>query len=184
VARPSETFDGAAQRRAAVALVLDAAGDVLLIRRADFEGDPWSGHVALPGGRVETEDDSHLSAAIRETLEEVGLSLNPAQALGTLDDVPSPGMGPPRVVVRPFVFAVERFDPLRPNEEVASVHPFALSALLDNVGRGPMAYEHRGQVFTLPRVDFDGQRLWGMTLRVVDDLLHRLDGRGLGLKRL
>ena len=41
-----------------------------------------------------------------------------------------------------------------------------------------------GHPVTLPRVDFQGQRLWGLSLRVVDDLLDRLDSRGAGLHRL
>src|ERR1039457_3526451 len=59
---------------AAVALVL--AGDasdlcVCLIRRAEHELDRWSGHVALPGGRVDPIDLGPREAAIRETREEV-----------------------------------------------------------------------------------------------------------------
>ena len=43
---------------AAVAIVhaRDAAASVLLIRRAERESDPWSGHWSFPGGRREPED--------------------------------------------------------------------------------------------------------------------------------
>ena len=67
---------------AAVAAVLDRNLDLLLIRRAVHERDPWSGNMAFPGGRVEPEDDGPLAAALRETLEEVGLPLRRDALLG------------------------------------------------------------------------------------------------------
>jgi len=75
------------ERRAAVALVLrrrnqGSAGDndakpstkieILLIRRAVNERDPWSGDVALPGGKVEA-GETDFEATIRECKEEVSL---------------------------------------------------------------------------------------------------------------
>ena len=69
-------------------------------------------------------------------------------------------------------------------EEVAAVHRLSLAHLLANEGRGPMPFEWNGQAMKLARVDFDDVRLWGMTLRIVDDLLHRLDGSGTGLARV
>lgn len=168
---------------AAVAAVFTADLDLLLIRRAAHPSDPWSGHVAFPGGRVEPTDSDPFAAAIRETWEEVGLQLGPDHLVGHLDDLPARG-GRPGLVVRPFVFAIDHLPELRPNREVASTHWLALHHLLSGHGRGRFAYEHEGQRYLLPHVDFDGNRLWGMTLRMVDDLLHRLDGRGLGLERL
>ena len=63
---------------AAVAIVLAPDPDaVLLIRRAERAGDPWSGHMALPGGRYEPKDPDLLGTALRETVEEVGVALKP-----------------------------------------------------------------------------------------------------------
>ncbi len=49
--------------------------ELLVIKRSEAEHDHWSGHMALPGGRVEPEDESLLATAARETFEEVGLDL-------------------------------------------------------------------------------------------------------------
>lgn len=168
----------------AVAAIFDADLQLLLIRRAERNGDPWSGHVSLPGGRMEPEDPDALATAIRETREEVGLELPESALLGQLDDVVAVG-GRPGLVIRPFVFGIEALPTtFTPNDEVASIHRLSLSRLLGNEGRGWMPFEHRGTSLELPCVDFDGQRLWGLTLRMVDDLLHRLDGLGIGLDRL
>ena len=64
---------------AAVALVLAGPEDDLslcAIRRAEHPLDPWSGHMALPGGRASAEDSGPRAVAERETLEEVGLALD------------------------------------------------------------------------------------------------------------
>ena len=66
--------------QAAVAAILRpnvgiAGYDILFIRRAEYEGDPWSGHMALPGGRVDPQDRDEEAAAIREVHEEVGIDL-------------------------------------------------------------------------------------------------------------
>jgi len=176
-------------REAAVAAVLhgtDRGGPQLLfIERATVPGDPWSGHLAFPGGRREAQDPTLLDTAVRETWEELGLDLSDAEHLGALDEV-----GPVRrskpLVVCPHVFYLRRLPELRPNREVAAVHQLSLTRLLANQGRGPMPFEWQGQALELARVEVPTTevRLWGMTLRMVDDLLHRLDGAGTGLARV
>ena len=118
-----------AQRRARSALLPKAAVavllvpdplSVLLIRRSEREGDPWSGHVALPGGRAELEDVDLAATAIRETAEEVGVLLDRTQLLGALDDV-APRSSVPRIfTVRPFVFGLASQPSLQLSSEVAS----------------------------------------------------------------
>jgi 8-oxo-dGTP pyrophosphatase MutT (NUDIX family) len=49
--------------------------EALFIKRASRSGDRWTGHVALPGGKRDPEDDDDLAAAVRETAEEIGLDL-------------------------------------------------------------------------------------------------------------
>lgn len=169
-------------RRASVAAVLTGDLELLFMKRSEFEGDPWSGHVSFPGGRVE-EGETILDAAVRETLEEVGLDLGRAELLGELDEVVTRGPLPP-LVIRPHVFHLPEVPSLRLNEEVASVHRLGLDALLDNAGRGTMVHPWRDHRLIFPRVDFDGVRLWGLTLHMVDDLLDRLDGGGRGMARI
>jgi len=171
------------RRQAAVAAILTADLDLLLMRRAEHPGDPWSGHVSFPGGRIEDHDHDSVAGAIRETSEEIGVDLGRAQLLGPLDELTTVGV-PSGLVIRPFVFAIDERPALTPNREVASVHWIGLGDLLSGRGRGPFEYDHRGTLHTLPRVDFQGLRLWGLTLRMVDDLLHRLDGQGVGLDRV
>src|SRR5215213_6986099 len=95
-------------RRAAVALVLREGSEgpeLLVIKRSEAEHDHWSGHLALPGGRVEPEDENLLATAARETFEEVGLDLGAGgEALARLGTIKPVSPSAPRVSVTPFVF--------------------------------------------------------------------------------
>lgn len=183
LARDPFTADHPGAREAAVAAVLDRNLDLLFIRRAERDGDPWSGQLSFPGGHRDTGDATMLHTAIRETQEEIGLDLSGAQLLGRLDDLPT-SRPLRRMVVRPFVFAVPEFGPLTlETNEVADVHTLSLAHLLEGRGRGMFMRDWQGQSYPFPSVDFDGVRLWGLTLLLVDDLLHRLDGQGRGEKR-
>lgn len=182
LARPVTEVSPPPTRQAAVAVVLTADRDLLLIRRAERQGDAWSGQLAFPGGKKDPTDADLLAAATREAREEVDLALDPRALGGPLDDL----MARPvhDMLVRPYVFVLPDRPPLRPNPEVAEVHWVSLDALLSGKGRGPMPYSWQGVSLTLPCVDVGAPvPLWGMSLRIVDDLLHRIDGRGTGLER-
>jgi 8-oxo-dGTP pyrophosphatase MutT (NUDIX family) len=170
--------------RAAVAAVFSRDLDLLFIERAKHESDPWSGHISFPGGKAEAQDPTLLDTAIRETHEELGLDLAGAEVLGWLDEITTVS-GLPSMVVRPWVFLVDEIGPLTPNEEVAEVHRIPLAQLLSDAQRGTFAFDFKGQQVTLAKVGFPGEAfLWGMTLRMLDQLLDRIDGRGIGLARL
>ena len=164
--------------RAAVAAIIRPGGDLLFIRRADREGDPWSGHMAFPGGRSAPTDRDVVHTATRETLEEVGLDLEAeGHLLGQLDELATPSRARRRspLVVVPYVFRVARNPPLSPNEEVAEVYWFALDRLRSGEGRGTLVYHYDGVNLELPCVRLDGTTIWGITLRMVDELLALLN---------
>lgn len=55
--------------------------EAVFIKRAAREGDRWTSHVALPGGKRDPEDEDDKATAIRETAEEIGLDLTSPHAL-------------------------------------------------------------------------------------------------------
>ncbi len=118
-----ERVTGARVVEAAVALILlptsDGDLEALFIKRAEVEGDPWSGQMALPGGRRDPVDDDLLATAARETLEETGIDLAPPDLLGELDELaPNTPVLPP-VVIRPYVFGLRDRPEVSPSAEVA-----------------------------------------------------------------
>ena len=164
-------------RRAAVALIF-APGpeglDLCMIRRSEHPQDPWSGHMAFPGGRREPEDASSLQTAIRETKEEIGVVLPLDSLLGPLSPLRVPyRVSNAAMVIEPFVFCLHQRMNVEPNEEVAGVHFFSLSSLLDGDGRGEFQLSHRGEDLQLDCIDLQGVRVWGLSLRMLDELLQR-----------
>src|SRR5215203_3343198 len=107
--RPGRTVDaGPEVRRAAILLTMrlraDGEPEVLMIKRAEAEGDPWSGHIALPGGRMEPGDADLSITAVRETWEETGVDVaRDGRLLGHLDDISPRTPALPPIVIRPYV---------------------------------------------------------------------------------
>lgn len=160
---------------AAVAAVFRPGPDLLFIRRAVQEGDPWSGHVAFPGGRFEAGDPTLKDTAVRETREEVGVDLaEGARFLGSLAVVRPQVVGVRSLEVHPFVFAVDGTVLASPSEEVAACFWVPLEGLLDGRGRSTMTWRYQGVDLPLPCIRWEGECIWGLTLRILDDLLGRL----------
>ena len=165
-------------RQAAVAVVLRevrGAVEALFIQRAERRGDPWSGQMAFPGGHLDEEDADLCAAAVRETREEIGLDLAPTSLLGEL-----PRQRPlsvrRRMVVAPFVFAIEGDPACAPNHEVAAVvwAPLAPMHRGESVGRESPLRPADGASFSGFRLP-GGHFVWGMTYRMVQTLFETID---------
>ncbi len=177
--RPCARDEGAAPR-AAVALVLrEGPGgiELLLIRRAEHERDPWSGQVGFPGGRAEPEDAGLEATAVRETFEETGIDLaRDARLLGRLDDLRALARGRPvDLVIAPFVFQLLRPAQGAPSREVVSLHWLALATLLDPASQAPFEYLRDGAAFQLPSLRAGGLVIWGLTHRMFQNLASLLE---------
>jgi len=183
-AHPPVTQPLAGMRQAAVAMVLRDAGplpEVLFIERASQPGDPWSGHMAFPGGRIDPGDPDLRAAAERETLEEVGLVLANAERLGRLDDVHGHhAAGVASLVISAFVYRTEGEQPLVPNHEVREAFWFPVASLLE-----PARFvEHpvrRAQSVGFPGIlvgEPDRHVVWGLTYRFLESFF-RVVGRPL-----
>ena len=159
---------------AAVALILlegPRGLETLLIRRAERADDPWSGQVALPGGRYDPADADLLVTAMRETREETGVDLSAAERLGVLDDLYPRTPTLPAVVVRPFVFALASRPTLVPGVEAARVFWLPLDRLSQRGVRRDFTLPVRGVERTFPAYVVDEIVIWGMTERILTPFL-------------
>ena len=172
--RRPQVVDAPDARPAAVALVLvDEPGglEVLLIRRAERATDPWSGQIALPGGRHDARDADLLTTAVRETREETGVDLSAAERLGVLDDLHPRIASLPPVVVRPFVFTMARRAALVPSAEVQRAFWVPLARLLEPGVRHEITLTLRGERRTFPAYLVGEEVIWGMTERILTPFL-------------
>ncbi len=146
----------------------NADTEILFIERARCENDPWSGQMALPGGRREPEDRTVLETALRETQEEVGINATVDNCIGRLDDIVTPETGPGRgIVVSCHVVWVAEVKQSIANYEVSDALWVPVSFLL-NPNNFVSEYKPPNYSGTFPgfRVNnTDNRVIWGLTYR-------------------
>ena len=173
--------------RAAVAMILHQTAndlEILFIQRAAHDLDPWSGHIAFPGGKLE-QGELEYQAARRETYEEIGIDLEQGRYLGRLSDIIGANL-PVRVSC--CLFSVDRSS-CRPalNDEVRDLFWVSLSDLRDPERHLQSSVSFDERLFEVPaiRLPVDNKPvLWGITYRLVMQFLSlvesSIDNRGDG----
>lgn len=166
------------RRQAAVAALVrrhaSGEGEVLLMQRAERAGDPWSGHVSLPGGRREAGDADLVVTAIRESREELALRLDAdARLVGALPTIPATARG--RILpmsITPLVFVEQQ--PAAPalSAEAVGHFWFPLDAAARGELDGTLPYQADTSLLHLPCWRFQGHVIWGLTYRVLRSLLE------------
>ena len=173
---PAE-LDGQPARAAVLIAFREDRGEpeLLLIRRAQREGDPWSGQIALPGGRWSPNDASLEATAIRETREETGLDVTgTGRVIGMLDELrPRTPVLPP-IVVTPYVAVVDPPEPLVLNHEVAEAFWVPWPVLADPASSRESEVQARGATWRAPSFVIHDYVVWGMTERILRGLLARV----------
>ncbi|CAN5374772.1 CoA pyrophosphatase [soil metagenome] len=179
--QPREIAAASSVRLASILLVVRAREDgepeLLMIKRAEAEGDPWSGHIACPGGRWEPHDPDLAATAVRETLEETGVDVaRDGRVIGQLDDLRPISPSLPPIVIRPFVAIVRPDVEIVPSREVAISFWVPLALLLSR-------YPWRTEIVRVGGVDMsvaafqhDVYTVWGLTERVLRQFVGLLGG--------
>lgn len=164
--------------QAAVALILRQPEpvDVLLIKRSRSLRDPWSGHMALPGGRLEGGDGHLLATAIRETREETGVILDETTSyLGHLPPLSPASARLPPLTISPHVFLTqEPLEAMVASHEVAAVHWVPLSELRNPESAGHVQIDLPGESRSFPCFRVAGEVVWGLTYRILEEFLGRI----------
>lgn len=171
---------------AVVLLLRGAAGgtgaegsvEVLFIRRADREGDPWSGHIAFPGGRPEARDADLLAVALREAWEEVGIDVRRGgRVLGRLPTVEPLSTRLPPIDVTPFVaLAPEGVDVLPDPNEVQEAFWVPLSSLRRSGLSEVVGHIIKGEWREWRAYPSPAGPIWGITERILTGFLARAEG--------
>jgi 8-oxo-dGTP pyrophosphatase MutT (NUDIX family) len=174
---------------AAVTLLLrttggDADGDatgnsaeILFIKRAVRAGDPWSGHLAFPGGRAEERDASLLDVAMREAAEEVGIDARQGgRLLGRLPTVRPLSTRIPSITVTPFVALAPPHAIPRPQpDEVEEAFWMPLAALRRTGRSVTVRWETKDGMHELPAFPSPKGPIWGITERILSQFLALAD---------
>jgi 8-oxo-dGTP pyrophosphatase MutT (NUDIX family) len=161
------------RRSAAVAVIFFSHADekVLLIRRAEREGDPWSGQVAFPGGMVSSTDGSFEATARRETSEEVGIDLSAGTAafLGYMGEFKARTR---EVVVVPSIFRLAAAPTVELNGEVASYLWAPLRELARKEARSTYILPRGDVEIAFPSLVHRSLVVWGLTERILTAIVQ------------
>jgi len=161
--------------RAAVAMIVrELPGDleILFIERATDARDPWSGHLAFPGGKVEQGEQAR-QAAERETREEIGLVLESELYLGRMSDIVGANL-PMRVSCFAYAAVSPAIHPVV-NREVRDVFWARLSDIRDPARHQTASVGFSGRSLEVPAIILpqpDKPVLWGITYRLVMQFLE------------
>ncbi len=160
---------------AAVALLVRPGTEleILLIKRSEHEADPWSGHMALPGGRREPGDADLLATALREAEEEIGIRALEPDSLGALDEVTPRTPRLPPIVIAPFVLAVPPDATAHPDPaEVEAALWVPLPALADERAADELIVELEGLRRSFPAYRYLDYVIWGLTHRILQQFME------------
>lgn len=176
-ARPARPAVRSTDRREAAVAVLLRARDtleVLLIRRAELTGDPWSGHIALPGGRRAPTDTDLLDTACRETEEEVAVPVRRVGSfIGALDEVAPSTLRLPPILVAPFVLAVPPDTTITPNpREVQAAFWVPVDSLRDRSAASEILIDAHPDPLRFPSLTYADHVIWGLTYRILQQFLE------------
>ncbi|MBT4495038.1 MAG: CoA pyrophosphatase [Gammaproteobacteria bacterium] len=179
--RPRRHPIGPSTRKAAVSIILKRSGDhteALFILRAKQEGDPWSGHMAFPGGHHDIDDETLRHAADRETLEEIGLDLEKCgELIGEIDWVQVNPIGRNlEMVVAPFVYELKQLEAeFTPNYEVADVLWGSLNDMHAGHSLTDGDFIVAGETVSYRGYSVGDEIVWGLTFRMLDHFFSIVD---------
>jgi 8-oxo-dGTP pyrophosphatase MutT (NUDIX family) len=176
-ARDPVVVQRSSHQPASVAMILlqdSSELEVLFIERAPHPNDPWSGNLAFPGGRVDPDDADSRATAERECREEIGLDLSRVEWLGRLDDIVGAYLP---VTVSCFVYQLPELPELSLNHEVTRVFQYPIAELCNpsRHTRTELIWQGRKRHIQGIRLADNTPLLWGITYRLVIQLLSRLD---------
>jgi 8-oxo-dGTP pyrophosphatase MutT (NUDIX family) len=179
---PQELLNGEPRPAAVlIPLVRDhGLWNILFIRRTTVQGDIHSGQVALPGGGLDKTDLSLASTALRETQEELGIQPEDVQILGQLNEF----IAISNYRVTPFVGTIPWPYPIiQEQKEVARWFTIPLNWLADKANR---TIQRRilpnglGEIGVIYFNEYDGDVLWGLSARIITELLDVIGLNGKG----
>lgn len=136
-----------------------------------------AGQISLPGGRMEEQDDDLIMTAVRETEEEIGVSVNDINIIGTLSQLYIP---PSRYKITPAVGYVPRRPEFKLDaREVKELILADVNHLTDLQFRKRKNLMVRDTYeLDTPYFDIHGQVVWGATGMILSEFAHIIEELG------
>ena len=165
---PSPKHDGKSKLSSILVIIYGSEPKLLMIKKSK-ELKNHGGEIAFPGGKLNEDDKDLLETALRETEEEIGLSISRSNVISQLDNVRTLNSG---YTITPFVCILDNLAKLKTNFEVASVLNIPMIPFLETLNDDHDPYHKSIQeMFTFT---FEDNVVWGASARILKHLLNRL----------
>ena len=150
---------------ASVLIIIYGGDPIILMTKKARTLKQHGGEISFPGGKWQSNDDDLLETAIRETNEELSLSINRNQICGQLDNVTTLNS---KYTITPFISIIDKIPTLKPNSEVESVLHIPLFSFLETISNDTDP-EHNSikEMYTLT---FEKHIVWGASARMLRQL--------------
>lgn len=165
---PSPKHDGKSKLSSVLVIIYDSEPKILMIEKSK-ELKNHGGEIAFPGGKWSEDDTDLLETALRETKEEIGLSISRTDVVTQLENVTTLNSG---FKITPFVCMLDTLSKIKPNEEVQSILNIPLIPFLHTFDDDRDPYHKSIQeMYTFT---FEDKIVWGASARILKHLLNRL----------
>lgn len=165
---PNPKHDGKTKLASVLVIIYGSEPNVLMIKKSQ-KLNSHAGEIAFPGGKWTEDDRDLLDTALRETQEEIGVTISREKIIGQLENVRTLNSG---FTITPFVSILEKIPQLQTNFEVESVLHMPLIPLLQTLDDDEDP-EHKSiqemYIFT-----FQDKIIWGASARILKNLVNRL----------
>ena len=128
-----------------------------------------AGEISFPGGKLDVDDSDLLQTALRETSEEIGLTISKEQVIGQLEPVITLNS---RFLILPFISIIDEIPPLAANSEVEKIFHIPLESFLKTMAPDPdPSHNIIQEMYTF---EYQNQIIWGASARVLKQIQNLL----------
>ena len=124
-----------------------------------------AGEISFPGGKLDPDDSDLLETALRETREEIGLTISREHVIGQLEPVVTLNSG---FLILPFVSVVKEIPALSANAEVEKVLYIPLESFLKTQAKD--ADPSHNIIQEMYTFEYQNQIIWGASARILKQI--------------
>ena len=144
----------------------DGRYHILFIKRTEWV-EKHKGEISFPGGTYETQDETLLDTALRESAEEINLNPDDVEILGEMENVSS---AKTNYAITPFLAAIPwPYEFKVDGHETEEIIEAPIATLME-IGRSRQV-SRGGETVTAYRYNYQGRLIWGATARILAEFL-------------
>jgi len=152
-------------RLASVLVVIYGKEPIIVMTEKPKHMKFHAGEISFPGGKLDSDDSDLLETALRETNEEIGLTISKEQVIGQLDPVITLNSG---FLILPFISLLDKIPPLSPNAEVEKIFHIPLEPFLKTKAKDPdPSHNLIQEMYTF---EYQNQIVWGASARILKQI--------------